>query len=86
MAERGNGEKRDGAGRREMQEQGNESATTEETTSEMSRKVRKYRSFDITAQTSITQQKRYYMIEFNEQTRRSVNPYAIVDKITEVPG
>ena len=39
MAERGNCEKRDGAGRREMQEQGNESATTEKATSEMSRKV-----------------------------------------------
>ena len=50
------------------------------------KKNRRYRPLDMSLENQYANKRKYYMVTFNEEARRSVHPYAIIDKITQVTG
>ena len=50
------------------------------------KKNRRYRPLDMSLENRYANKRKYYMVTFNEEARRSVNPYVIIDKITQVTG
>ena len=64
------------------------STVTERITEGLNRtkKFRKYKPLNVLEYSQTETTRRYYIIRFSEEARRSVNPYAMIEKITEMTG
>ena len=69
--------------RGEQGSSGHTAATVEQESTKV-KKHRQYRPLKMSSENRYANKRKYYMVTFNEEARRSVNSYAINDKITQV--